>query len=140
MLDRRIHLFVLVVALGLSGVVDCRSQGDVGEMIEHGYLAILEASESDGDVSTLVPLLNEIIEEVASGSYDSGMVESRLGELMASAETAGSLGVESRESQIMVAGAQVLVAVALSFLTWRYFPGFFWGLWLRYRGDWMVKD
>ena len=39
MLDKRTHLFVLVVALGLAGVVDCRSQGDVGEMIEQAYLA-----------------------------------------------------------------------------------------------------
>lgn len=108
--------------------------------MEQAYLAIYEASQSNGDVSSLVPLLNDVVEEVDSGSYDSDNLEFRLGELIASAESAGSLGVESRTNQMMVAGAQVLAALVLSFLVWRYFPGLFWGVWLRFRGGWLVKE
>ena len=137
--SRHILFLSLVVVLGVAGVAGCSGQADVESLIMDAYLAVHEASARGGDVSSHVSLLNDVIDEVGSGEYDSASVESRLEALIASAEAAGAQGVEARESQTLVAGAQVAAAFVLSLATWRYFPELFWGMWLRIRGGWLVK-
>lgn len=58
-LDKRTHLLVLVVALGLAGVVDCRSQGDVGEMIEQAYLARAQTRQNGSTKRSLMATREE---------------------------------------------------------------------------------
>jgi len=129
----------LIFLVGFA-VAGCRGQGDMGELIEEAYMAVQLAAGSGGDVTELVSLLNAVIEEVGRGGYDAVEVEARLEALIAAAEAAGVEGVEAGQSRLLAAGAQAMVAVVLSVADWRYFPGVFWGMWLRVRGGWVVEE
>jgi len=135
----RIKVLLIIFILAYSTKI-CFSQPVYNEdKIAEAFKVLEEASMNGGDVSHLVPVLNDIILEINSGHYDVEIVEAKLDLVINNAERVNAEAlIESRNNLIFV-GITVFLVVLLEILVWKFFPRLFWNIWLRKRGDWILR-
>jgi hypothetical protein len=121
------------------GFIIVWSQISVSDQIIDAYLALSLASHVGGDVSSLVDELNSIIMAVESGDYNELEVSETLNDIMVEANLLAEFTKSENAVGLLFTGANLFVILVLSYFVWRYFPYYYWRIWLRLKGDWIVE-
>jgi hypothetical protein len=129
-------LYILVLGFGVAIV---GGQVSVSDQIIDAYLALAEASHVGGDVSSLVDELNSIIMVVDLGDYNVVEVSGALNDIMAEANLLAEAAESENTLGLVLTCANLVVVLVLGYFVWRYFPSYYWRIWLRLRGDWIVE-
>jgi hypothetical protein len=136
----KLKIALIIVGL-LSGSVFTYAQVDnsIESSILNAYEAIDEADNSGGDVSELVDSLNQLIDSWTIRSITFQEANSILDSIIENAERIKQQGIEEQNYRFGFVAINSVVVLGLCLIIWRYFPRLFWGIWLRYRGHWLVE-
>lgn len=125
-------VLLLLLYLSFVGVV---AQQDAS--VESAFISIVEAEEAGGDISELVPKMNEYLGYVEAG--DTVSADEAYEELMSLSAASQVLGVREGNYKFIVTTMVVGVLLGLTYLTWRYFDEYFWRFWRYTRKGFTVE-
>ena len=125
-------LLLLVLCLSVVGVY---AQQDVN--VESAFMAIVEAEEAGGDISNLVPKMNEYLGYLENGDDVSAVDAYEELTVLAAASTV--LGVREGTYTFLVTSVVVSALLGLTYLTWRHFDEYFWRFWRYTRRGFTVE-
>ena len=137
---KKLYVFSILVIMGGSVLAFAQVNDSLKVRIGNAYLAIEDASSEGGDVSHLVESLNFILEDVNDGDFDSTEVMSFLDSIILNAELIEQEGVQTYNVKLTIITLNSIIVMGLCFVTWRFFPSYYWRLWLKSRGNWRIKE
>lgn len=105
----------------------------------NAYKAIDEADHQGGDVSKLVDSLNQVIDASKIGVLNNQDAIRILNSIIEEAEKIKQQGIEEQNLRIVIIALNSMLVIGLCYVVWRYFPRFYWRMWLKYRGHWIIE-
>lgn len=132
-------LIVLVLGTLVSGV-KAATREDVEASMQEAYRLIAVAESSGGDVSALIPKLNQAAALVRNNDADSlARALNLTTEVMNSAVAAGSAGAQSVFIKYVTIWVTLVVLGVAGILVYLYGSRLFWRLWLWSKRGWRAE-
>jgi hypothetical protein len=145
-------LAVLVLALSVAAAPTARAQtsSQVRAQIGEAYVAVLQAEQSGGNVTSMVAQLNSALSLVQQADSINGtdpsqaqalysQASSIAGQVIQSAPAVASAGAAATSTAETYLAVETVVLAGLAVVAYLYTPRIFWSLWLRVHRGWRVK-
>ena len=137
-------LLLLVISLFRPPITHGTSIDEVKRESLRAYEAILEVNRAGGDTSQLIDKLNEALSliEKAEVKGDQSLLdeaERLIGEIIAASPELIEEGLRIRRWRTAIQMVEAVTIILLGFLIYRHGPNLFWRLWIKLRGDYLIK-
>ena len=137
-------LLLLVISLFRPPITHATSIDEIKRESFRAYEAILEVHRAGGNISHLIDKLNEALSliEKAEVTGDQALLdeaERLMEEIIAASLELIEEGSRIRRWRTAIQIVEVVAIILLGFLIYRRGPNLFWRLWIKLRGNYLIK-